>query len=192
MTSTIFARALRALIGILAMCVVAGTARAGLSEDIQSIRLIDQNGRTVTPRDLAGKPSLVVFGFTNCPSICPMALSEMADRMADLGPLAERLNVIFVTADPERDTAEVLRDYIGAFDRRIIGLTGTIAEVTTLAKAVGAEFRKVPLAGGGYTIDHSGSAFLMDRDWHRCGLLILGQGGDPNRATARLRELIGN
>ena len=189
------AQALRALTSILAAVMTAGMAQADPSTipaaEVQPIRLVDQNGRTVTPRDFAGKPSLVFFGFTNCPSICPTALSEMADRMADLGPLASRLNVIFVTADPERDTAELLRDYLGNFDNRIIGLSGTIAEVTAMAQTVGAQFRKVPLPGGGYTVDHSGNAFLMDREWHRSGILILGQGADPGRATAKLRALVG-
>lgn len=189
------ARALRALISILAVVVTAGMAQADTltapAGEVQPIRLVDQNGRTVTQRDFTGKPSLVFFGFTNCPSICPTALSEMADRMADLGPLASRLNVIFVTADPERDTAELLRDYLGNFDNRIIGLSGTIAEVTAMAQTVGAQFRKVPLPGGGYTVDHSGNGFLMDREWHRSGILILGQGADPGRATAKLRALVG-
>ncbi len=157
----------------------------------QSISLIDQHGRTVTQQDFVGKPSLIFFGFTNCPSICPTALAEIAARMADLGPLAERLNVIFVTADPERDTPEVLREYLGSFDSRIVGLTGGIADVTAMAQSIGAAFRKVPLAGGGYTVDHSGHAFLMDRNWRRSGFLILEQGAQPARAVAKLQALIG-
>ena len=190
-----FGRALRLFVLMLAATMIAGAARAGTSEapqpDIGSISLIDQYGRTVTQRDFIGKPSLIFFGFTNCPSICPTALAEIAARMADLGPRAERLNVIFVTADPERDTPEILRDYLGSFDSRIVGLTGGIAEVTALAQSIGAVFRKVPLAGGGYTVDHSGHAFLMSRDWRRSGFLILEAGAQPKRAVAKLQELIG-
>ncbi|WP_170937356.1 MULTISPECIES: SCO family protein [Rhodomicrobium] len=153
--------------------------------------LVDQLGHPVTTQSFAGKPSLVFFGFANCPSICPTALAEIADRMADLGPLADRLNVIFISADPERDTPEVLKDYLASFDARIVGVTGSLAEIGAIAKAVGAEFHKVPLAGGGYTIDHSGNAFLLDRNWKRTGLLIIGQGADPARATAKLKTLIG-
>jgi len=189
-------RALRLFVLMLAAAtMIVGAARAGTSEapqpDIAPISLIDQYGRTVTQRDFIGKPSLIFFGFTNCPSICPTALAEIAARMADLGPRAERLNVIFVTADPERDTPEVLRDYLGSFDSRIVGLTGGIAEVTAMAQSIGAVFRKVPLAGGGYTVDHSGHAFLMSRDWRRSGFLILEAGAQPKRAVAKLRDLIG-
>ena len=173
---------------MLAAGLAAGIARAGTTEapqaDIQPISLIDQHGRTVTQQDFVGKPSLIFFGFTNCPSICPTALAEIAARMADLGPLAERLNVIFVTADPERDTPEVLREYLGSFDSRIVGLTGGVADVTAMAQSIGAAFRKVPLAGGGYTVDHSGHAFLMDRNWRRSGFLILEQGAQPASAPS--------
>jgi protein SCO1/2 len=195
MRVTAIGRALRIGVLMLATCMMAGMARAGTADapqpDIAPISLIDHHGRTVTQQDFVGKPSLIFFGFTNCPSICPTALAEIAARMADLGPLAERLNVIFVTADPERDTPEVLRDYLGSFDSRIVGLTGGVAEVTAMAQSIGAVFRKVPLAGGGYTIDHSGHAFLMDRNWRRSGFLILEQGAQPKRAVAKLQELIG-
>lgn len=187
-------RVLRVFV-LIAASLAAGVARAGTAKgpqpDIQPISLIDQHGRTVTQRDFAGKPSLIFFGFTNCPAICPTALAEIAARMADLGPLAERLNVIFVTADPERDTPEVLREYLGSFDSRIVGLTGGVAEVTAMAQSIGAAFRKVPLAGGGYTVDHSGHAFLMDSNWRRSGFLILEAGAQPKRAVAKLHELIG-
>lgn len=109
-----------------------GASRNGAppQADIPPISLIEQHGRTVTRQDFVGKPSLIFVGFTNGPSICPTALAEIAARMADLGPLADRLNVIFVTADPERDTPEVLREYLASFDNRIIGLTGKVAEIT--------------------------------------------------------------
>jgi protein SCO1/2 len=188
-------RVLRVFLLMLAAGMAAGIAQAGTTEapqaDIQPINLIDQRGRTVTQKDFIGKPSLIFFGFTNCPSICPTALAEIAARMDDLGPLAERLNVIFVTADPERDTPEILREYLGSFDSRIVGLTGGVADVTAMAQSIGAAFRKVPLAGGGYTVDHSGHAFLMDRNWRRSGFLILEQGAQPKRAVAKLHELIG-
>ena len=188
-------RALRVCVFMLAACMAAGMARAGTADGPQPgvppISLIDQHGRTVTQQDFIGKPSLIFFGFTNCPSICPTALAEIAARMADLGPLADRLNVIFITADPERDTPEILRDYLGSFDSRIVGLTGGVADVTAMAQAIGAAFRKVPIAGGGYTVDHTGHAFLMDGNWRRSGFLILEQGAQPARAVAKLQELIG-
>jgi protein SCO1/2 len=153
--------------------------------------LIDQTGRTVSMAEYRGKPSLIFFGFTSCPSICPTTLSEVAGRMADLGDSAERMNFIFVSVDPERDTPEILRDYLGSFDKRIIGLTGRQADIGALAGAIGAQFQKVPQEGGGYTVDHSVQAFLLDRDGRRTGILVLGPGTDEQRANARLRALLG-
>jgi protein SCO1/2 len=187
--------ALRLFVLMLAASMAAGGVRAGTAEgprpDIAPISLIDQRGRTVTQQDFIGKPSIIFFGFTNCPSICPTALAELAARMADLGSRADRLNVIFVTADPERDTPEILRDYLSSFDDRIIGLTGGLAEITAMAQSIGAVFRKVPLAGGGYTVDHSSHAFLMNSNWRRSGFLILEPGAQPGRAVAKLNALIG-
>ena len=185
---------LRVFLLMLAAGMAAGTAQAGTTEapqaDIRPISLVDQHGRTVTQHDFFGKPSLIFFGFTNCPSICPTALAEIAARMADLGPLADRLNVIFITADPERDTPEILREYLSSFDSRIVGLTGGVADVTAMAQAIGAAFRKVSIAGGGYTVDHTGHAFLMDRNWRRSGFLVFEQGAQPKRAVAKLQALI--
>jgi protein SCO1/2 len=101
------------------------------------------------------------------------------------------MNFIFVSVDPERDTPEILRDYLGSFDKRIIGLTGRQADIGALASAVGAQFQKVPQEGGGYTVDHSVQAFLIDRDGRRTGILVLGPGTDEQRANAKLRALLG-
>ena len=113
-----FERVLRVFLLVLAAGMAAGTAQAGTTEapqaDIQPINLIDQRGRTVTQKDFIGKPSLIFFGFTPRSARLPWQRSRPAWR---LGPLAERLNVIFVTADPERDTPEILREYLGSFDR---------------------------------------------------------------------------
>jgi protein SCO1 len=156
------------------------------------VSLMDHTGRPVTSSDFLGKPSLVVFGFTSCPSICPTMLSDVANRMADIGVLADRINVVFVSVDPERDTPQILGDYLAAFDKRIVGLTGDLASIGAVANAVGAKFQKVPVEGGGYTVDHSGMAFLMDRDGRRTGLLALGPGTDEARANAKLRALAGD
>jgi protein SCO1/2 len=117
-------------------------------------------------------------------------LNDVAGRMADMGALAERMNFIFVSVDPEHDTPHILRDYLGFFDKRIIGLTGKQADIGALATAIGAHFQKVPVEGGGYTVDHSVQAFLMDRDWRRTGILVMGPGTDEKRATAKLRALL--
>jgi protein SCO1/2 len=179
-----------AMLGMFALLAATVMGHAESKATTQPVTLIDEDGRTVTQDDFAGKPSLLFFGFTNCPSICPMALSEISQRLKDLGPLAAHLNVLFVTADPERDTPELLRDYTAYFDERIVGLTGERENVEALAKSLGAVIRKVPLDAGGYTVDHTSFAFLLDRQWRRAGILIIDQSVDPDRTNAKLREFV--
>lgn len=126
-------------------------------------RLTDHNGRTVTDADFKGKPFLVFFGFTHCPDICPTALFEMSETLRRLGPDAEKIAALFITVDPERDTPEKLKDYISSFHPRIVGLTGTQADIDAVTKAYKAYARKVPLDGDDYTMDHSAIVYLMDR-----------------------------
>ena len=126
-------------------------------------RLTDQDGRTVTDADFKGKPFLVFFGFTHCPDVCPTALFEMSETFRRLGPDAEKARALFISVDPERDTPEVLKQYLSSFDPRIVGLTGTPGEIAAVAKAYKAYAKKVPLDGGGYTVDHSAIVYLMDR-----------------------------
>jgi protein SCO1/2 len=126
-------------------------------------RLTDQNGRTVTDKDFAGKPYLVFFGFTHCPDICPAALFDMSETFRRLGPDAEKVSAIFISVDPERDTPEKLKDYLQSFHSRISALTGTQADIDAVTKAYKAYAKKVPLEGGGYTMDHSAIVYLMDK-----------------------------
>jgi len=127
-------------------------------------QLIDQDGRTVTERDLLGKPSLVFFGFTNCPDVCPTTLFDMSQVLHALGPDADRTRAIFITVDPERDTQSVLKDYLSSFDPHITGLTGELPAITAVAKEYRAYFKKVTIDGGGYTMDHTAITYLMDKD----------------------------
>lgn len=165
-------------------------AVSGRPAESQHIALIDQYGRTVNLQSFTDKPSLVLFGFTNCPSICPTALAEVGGYLKELGPLAAQMNVIFITADPEHDTPEILRDYLAYFDKRIIGLTGTAANTGRIAKSLGAHIKRVPLEGGGYTIEHTAFGLLMDRNWQRSGLLVIGQAAKPGYAVNRLRKFV--
>jgi protein SCO1/2 len=128
-----------------------------------AFRLTAQDGRAVTERDLLGRPSLVFFGFTHCPDICPTKLYEMTQMLERLGPDATRLNVVFVTVDPERDDIALMKSYLGSFHPRITGLTGSEEEVRTAMRAYRAFARKVPLEKGGYTMDHTATVYLMDR-----------------------------
>ena len=126
-------------------------------------RLTDHNGRTVTEADFRGKPFLVFFGFTHCPDVCPTALFEMSETFRRLGPDADKARALFISVDPERDTPEMLKQYVSSFDPRIVGLTGTPEEIAAVTKAYKVYAKKVPLDGGGYTLDHSAIVYLMDR-----------------------------
>ena len=107
--------------------------------------LVDQSGKPFTEKDLTGKPSLVFFGFTHCPDICPTKLFEITQMLDSLGTDAGKVNVVFITVDPERDTTELLSTYLGSFHAGIRGLTGTDEQVTQAMRAYRAFGRKVPL-----------------------------------------------
>jgi protein SCO1/2 len=119
------------------------------------------DGKTLTDADLRGQPFLVYFGYTHCPDVCPTTLAEISDvlrRMPD-----KPIRALFVTVDPERDTAASMADYVSSFDSRIVGLSGSRAEIDAIEKAYRVYARKgPPRADGGYSIDHSSVVYLMD------------------------------
>jgi protein SCO1/2 len=127
-------------------------------------QLVDQDGRAVSEQDFKGKPFLVFFGFTHCPEICPAALFEMSEVLHKLGPDAERVNVLFITVDPERDTPAVLKDYLSSFEPQMRGLTGDSAAIAAAEKVYRVYAKKVPLEGGEYTMDHSVLVYLMNKE----------------------------
>lgn len=125
--------------------------------------LIDQKGRSVTEAALRGTPSLVFFGFTHCPDVCPTALFEISELYKALGDKGDRMKAFFITVDPERDTPEALRAYLESFDPRIIGLSGSNEAIAEAMRAYRAFARKVPLENGGYVMDHTALVYLMDK-----------------------------
>ena len=127
-------------------------------------RLADQSGAAVTEKNLQGRPSLVFFGFTHCPDICPTALFEMSELMRALGKDVDRVNAFFVSVDPERDTADVLKDYLQSFDPHVKGLTGDPEAVKQMITAYRVYAKKVPLKDGDYTMDHTALVYLMDKN----------------------------
>jgi protein SCO1/2 len=149
-------------------------------------RLIDQDGRTVTEADLKGRPSLVFFGFTHCPDVCPTTLFDISQIMAALGPDADRTRAVFITVDPERDTQEVLKGYLSSFDPHVSGLTGDLPAITQVAKEYRAYFKKVPLDGGDYTMDHTAITYLMDKEGRFVSPFNLKR--TPEAAAADLRR----
>jgi protein SCO1/2 len=150
--------------------------------------LIDQNGAAFSSEALNGKPYAIFFGFTHCPDVCPTTLFEMSEALTRLGDDGVKLNVVFITVDPARDTPELLREYLGAFDPRIVGLTGTEDEIAATAKAFRIFFQKVPAEDGDYTMDHSASVILMDAEGKFVGTISYGE--DIDVRLAKLRQLL--
>ncbi|MGN8023558.1 SCO family protein [Phyllobacterium sp. 22229] len=126
--------------------------------------LIDQNGAPITEAAFQGHPTALFFGFTHCPEVCPTTLFEMAGWLKALGDEGKDLRVFFISVDPERDTPEVMKGYTAAFTDRITGITGDPKEMEKVIKGWKIYARKVPTENGDYTMDHTASVMLLDRD----------------------------
>ena len=151
-------------------------------------QLVDQNGRVVSERDLLGKPSLVFFGFTYCPEVCPTTLTHMTRWLKELGSDGDKLNAFYVTVDPQRDTSKQLKQYLSAFDPRIRGLTGSPGQVASIAKGYRVYYKRVPLANGDYVMDHSTMVYMMDARGKFVG--PIGYGEPDVQVMPLLRDLV--
>ena len=126
-------------------------------------QLADQHGQTRRLEDFAGKAVVVFFGFTQCPDVCPTTLGEIADAKRLLGPDGDRLQGVFITVDPERDTPEILKAYMANFDPSFVALRGTPEETAQVAKNFKVYYKKVEgKAPGTYSMDHSAASFVYD------------------------------
>ncbi|MFJ1467935.1 MULTISPECIES: SCO family protein [Massilia] len=142
--------------------------------------LTDHTGKPRTLADFKGKAVVVFFGYTQCPDVCPTTMAEMATVMQKLGPLADQVQVLFITLDPERDTQELLANYVPAFDKRFLGLRGTPEQTAKTAKEFKVFYSKVPGTDpGSYTIDHTAGSYVFDRDGRLRLFIRHGQGPDP-------------
>jgi protein SCO1/2 len=137
------------------------TAPAAIGGPFQ---LTDQAGRTVTEKNLQGKPTLIFFGFTHCPDVCPTSLFEISEVLRAMGGDADRVNAYFISVDPERDTAAAMKDYLSSFDPHLKGLTGDKDAVAKVISGFRVYAKKVPLKDGDYTMDHTALVYLLDRD----------------------------
>lgn len=151
-------------------------------------RLASADGATIDPSVLAGKPFAVFFGFTHCPEVCPTTLFEMSKTLTELGPAAGDFRLYFITVDPERDTAAALKDYVANFDPRIVALVPTADELATVAKSYRVYFQKVPTSDGSYTMDHTATVYLMDREGKFHGTIAFGEA--PENRLAKLKRLL--
>ena len=153
------------VLGITAVLTLAPPSRStGTAHVGGPFTLTNQDGRVVTDREFLGRPHLVFFGFTHCPDICPTKLFEISEALRATGDKGRALRALFVTVDPERDSPAVLKSYLGSFDDRIVGLTGTQEAIDGAVRAYRAFARKVPTKDGDYTMEHTALVYLMDKN----------------------------
>ena len=172
----------------------AGCATRAYAEIGGPISLVDETGARVTEADFKGRHSLVYFGFTYCPDVCPMTLVKLKQAYAELPNSVTPPRTILITVDPQRDTPEALADYIstGAFPDDITGLTGTLDEIRAAADAFKADYSRVetPTSQAEYTMDHTNILYLMDEDWS-LKTFFTGHDQADNIATC-LADLLGS
>src|SRR6201985_985590 len=178
------------LIGLLVMVWAMGgvrgvTAPAAIGGPFQ---LIDQSGATVTEKNLQGKPSIIFFGFTHCPDVCPTALFEISEILRAMGRDADRVNAYFISVDPDRDNKDAMKDYLSSFDPHLKGLTGNPEAIAKVATEYLVYSKKVPLKDGDYTMDHTALTYLMDRDGKFVAPFNLSR--TPEEAAADLRRYL--
>lgn len=128
----------------------------------KDLALTGTDGKPYTHETLKGKVTIVLFGFTQCPDVCPTSLAELTQVMKLLGNDAKRVQVVLITVDPERDTPAVLRAYVSGFDPQFLGLTGTLEQIKKAAASFKVYFAKTAGVQGNYSMDHSASFYLMD------------------------------
>jgi protein SCO1/2 len=152
-----------------------------------SFSLIDGDGKRVTEADFKGKWLMIFFGYTFCPDACPTALSAMAEAMDRLGAQADQVQPIFITIDPERDTPQVMKEYVGNFGPKIVGLTGTSADIAAVAQSFRVYYKKAG-DGANYLMDHSTAILVMNPEFHFAGIIP----GDakPAQMIERLNEIM--
>jgi len=185
---TAFAASL--LLGLLIMLWALGgvrgvTAPAAIGGPFQ---LTDQSGATVTEKSLQGRPSLIFFGFTHCPDVCPTALFEISEILRAMGKDADRVNAYFISVDPERDGEAAMKDYLSSFDPHLKGLTGDPDAIAKVLSAYRVYAKKVPLKDGDYTMDHTALTYLMDRDGRFVAPFNLNR--TPDEAAADLKKYL--
>lgn len=151
-------------------------------------QLTDQAGQAVTEKNLKGRPTLIFFGFTHCPDVCPTSLFEISEVLRAMGKDADKVNAFFVSVDPERDTQAAMKDYLSSFDPHLKGLTGNAEQVAKVLSAYRVYAKKVPLKDGDYTMDHTALIYLMDRDGNFVAPFNMKR--KPEEAAAELKRYL--
>ncbi len=173
-----------ALVSVAAWLTFSGPGAPPPSSIGAPFRLMSSDGKSVSDADLRGDVVVIFFGYTHCPDVCPTTLFEVSELFRKLGEGA-KVRGVFVSVDPERDTPEILKDYLGSFDKRIIGLSGDRAALEPMLKAYRVYARKNPAANGEYSMDHSAIVYLMDKQMRFIGPLNL---GDDDVALKEIRK----
>ncbi len=151
-------------------------------------QLTDQNGQAVTDKTLKGKPTLIFFGYTHCPDVCPTSLFEISEVLRAMGKDADRINAVFISVDPERDTPATIKDYLSSFDPHLQGLSGDPAETAKVITSYRVYAKKVPTKDGDYTMDHTALIYLMDREGRFVSPFNLKR--TPEEAAADLKKYL--
>lgn len=151
-----------AIAGVAALRYSDGGALPGAVRVGVPFELTRSDGTRFSSQTLAGAPYAIFFGFTHCPDICPTKLNDLSNLLVDLKDDADRLKVLFVSLDPERDTPKLLAEYLGAFDRRIVALTGSVGEIKRVAEGYRIRYERVATSGS-YTLNHEAAVFVFDR-----------------------------
>lgn len=152
-----------------------------------AFNLVDGDGEQITEQALRGHPSVVFFGFTHCPEVCPTTLYELDGWLKELGEEGEDIEAYFVTIDPERDTPEVIGDYVANVSDRITAISGDPEKVEEMARGFHVYFKRVDTDDGGYTMDHTASVFLLDSQGRFRKTIAYGESSDT--AIQKLRDL---
>ena len=170
---------------VLSLCIGSAIAQELPLAPDRALTFVDADGRAVRSTDFRGKWLLVYFGYTHCTDLCPTGLSILANALDQIGPAADHVQPLFVTVDPERDKGPLLRTFAQAFDKRLIGLGGSVTQIKEAAAALGVSFEKVAQGGSGYVVDHTSTYVLIDPSRARAQSMRI---AEPHLLAAKLIE----
>jgi protein SCO1 len=146
-----------------------------ITDIINSLNLIDHNGGPVTSQSFKNQPSLIFFGFTHCPEVCPTTITTLDKILQDLKNKIIQTNIVFITLDPERDTQNHLKEYINYFSKNIIAITGSIKDIKKLSKNWGVFYEKISTDKDEYTLNHTATVFMVDKNGNYRGTIAWGE-----------------
>ena len=146
-----------------------------ISQIIDNIKLVDHTGSKFVSKTLKNQPSLIFFGFTHCPEVCPTTLSQLSEITERLKSKIMTTNIIFITVDPQRDTQEHLKDYMSNFNENVIGITGEIMDIKKLADNWGVFFERISSSKDDYTFNHTATVFMLDKKGNYKGTISWGE-----------------